>query len=179
MPLTWSQDKFIKAFTFAAEAHGDQKLPGSELPYMVHVGLVCMEIMALHEIEPMKNPDLALQCAALHDVVEDKQVPLEIIRNKFGNEVADGVDALSKKKCSLFKLSAYLKKIKTRPKEISIVKLADRIINLQPPPCTWTKEKAIKYWEGSKIILYVLKEASPYMAARLEKKITEYEKFTS
>ena len=171
MSLTWSQDKFIKAFNFAAKAHGKQKLPGSELPYMVHVSLVCMEVMALQEVEPMDDPDLALQCAALHDVVEDTSVSLETIREEFGAEVADGVDALTKKKGSSFDLCDYLDKIKAQPKEIGIVKLADRITNLQPPPSTWTKEKARKYLEESRVILDMLKEASPYLAARLEKKI--------
>jgi len=177
MALTWSQDKFIKTYNFAAKAHGDQKLPGSDLPYMVHISLVCMEVMALQEVEPMDNPDLALQCAALHDVVEDIKIPLSNIRKEFGAKVADGVEALSKKKCLLFKISNYLKKIKAQPKEIWIVKLADRITNLQPPPVTWTKEKVMKYLGESRIILEILRDASPYMSARLEKKIADYEKF--
>ena len=101
MSLEWSQDKFIKAFNFAAEAHLGQCLPGSKLPYIVHVSLVCMEVMALQQVEPMDDPDLALQCAALHDVVEDAHISLEKIRAEFGTAVADGVDALSKKNIPL------------------------------------------------------------------------------
>lgn len=178
MPISWSQDKFIKAFNFAAEAHKGQYLPGSKISYMVHVSLVCMEVMALQEIEPMDNSDLAVQCAALHDVVEDTLVSRKTIEKEFGAAVSDGVTALSKKKKSLsFKLINYLNKIKAQPKEIWIVKLADRITNLQPPPSTWTKEKAAKYLEKSRIILDELKDESAYLADRLEKKIADYEKF--
>ena len=177
MPLAWSQDKFIKAFNFAAQAHGKQKLPGSKLPYMIHISLVCMEVMALQEVEPMIDPEMALMCAALHDVVEDKSVPLETIQKEFGTDIADGVYALTKIKIPSFDLFEYLKKIKTSPKEIGIVKLADRITNLQPPPSNWKKVKVGKYLDESKIILDMLKEASPYLAARLEKKIEVYEKF--
>jgi len=138
-----------------------------------------MEVMALLTIEPMHNPDLALQCAALHDVVEDTLVKLETIRNEFGDEVADGVSALTKIKGPPFDINEYLKKIKTQPKEIGIVKLADRITNLQPPPSTWRKEKAIYYLEESRVLLETLKGASPYMFARLIEKIAEYEKFIS
>ena len=144
MTQTWSQDKFIAAFNFASKAHLRQRLPGSKLPYIVHVSLVCMEVMALQEVEPMDDPNLALQCAALHDVVEDSSVTLETIREEFGAAIADGVNALTKLKGSTFDLNEYLNKIKASSKEIGIVKLADRITNLQPPPATWTIENSQK-----------------------------------
>ena len=176
MSPAWSQDKFIKAFNFAAKAHLGKTLPGSDLPYLVHITLVCMEVMALQEVEPMDNPDLALQCAALHDVVEDTSESLDTIREKFGDDVADGVGALTKIKVPSFDLCEYLKKIKSPPREIGIVKLADRITNLQPPPSTWTKVDTEEYLDESRVILEMLNEASPYMADRLKKKIADYQK---
>ncbi len=177
MNSTWSQDKFIKAFKFAAQAHLGQPLPGADLPYLLHIGLVCMEVMASLQVESMEDPDLALQCAALHDVVEDTSVSLDTIREEFGSDVAEGVDALTKKKDAAFSVSKYLRKINSISKEAAIVKLADRITNLQPPPSTWTKEKTKTYWEESKLIWKTLKCNSSYLSARLEQKIAEYEKF--
>lgn len=143
----------------------------------MHVSLVCMEVMALQEVEPMDDPDLALHCAALHDVVEDTSVSCKTIRKEFGIAVADGVDALSKKKCLSFKMRNYLNKIKAQPKEIWIVKLADRITNLQSPPSNWNSKKIEKYLEDSIMILEMLKEKSDYLAARLEKKIVNFRQF--
>jgi len=174
MPLTWSQDEFIKAFNFAAVAHQGQCLPDSNLPYLVHISLVCMEVITLQSVEPMSNPELALQCAALHDVVEDKRAILEKIREEFGFEIANGVDALSKKKDIPNPLTDSIERIKKQPKEIWIVKLADRITNLQPPPSSWQSEKIVNYLKGSVNILENLAIASPYLASRLKAKIENY-----
>lgn len=46
----WSQDSYIKACRFAAEAHQGQCVPGTELPYLVHLSMVSME--ALSRFQP-------------------------------------------------------------------------------------------------------------------------------
>ncbi len=173
MALTWSQDKFIKAFNFAAHAHQGKLLPGSSLPYLTHVSLVCMEVMALQSVEPMQDPDLALQCAALHDVVEDTQITLDKIREDFGVEVANGVAALTKKELPNA-MEDSLCRIQMQPEAIWIVKLADRITNLQPPPSFWTEERKKEYLDESLVILDKLKKASLYLAERLNSKIDAY-----
>ena len=63
MPNHWSQDTYIKAYRFAAEAHNGQLVPGTTLPYIMHVSFVAMEITAALSVEPVNNPDLAVQCA--------------------------------------------------------------------------------------------------------------------
>lgn len=70
MTLNWSQEIYTKAYQFAAEAHNGQRFPGTELPYMMHVSFVSMEVMAAlaHELE--RDGNLAVQCALLHDVIE-------------------------------------------------------------------------------------------------------------
>jgi (p)ppGpp synthase/HD superfamily hydrolase len=55
-----------------------------------------------------------------------------------------------------------------------MVKLADRITNLQPPPSHWTPERITSYREEAVEILQTLKDASPHLAARLEEKIERY-----
>jgi len=45
MQLFWNQDKVIQAYRFAAEALNHKKVPGTDLPYIVHVNLVSMETM--------------------------------------------------------------------------------------------------------------------------------------
>ncbi|WPL13535.1 hypothetical protein Thiosp_03339 [Thiorhodovibrio litoralis] len=31
----WNQDKYLKAWNFASKIHNGQKLPGSDIPYIV------------------------------------------------------------------------------------------------------------------------------------------------
>ena len=71
MPSTWSQEKYIKALKFAAEAHNGQTVPGSDLPYIVHVTMVAMEVIAALAHEDGMDGDLVVQCALLHDAIED------------------------------------------------------------------------------------------------------------
>ena len=58
-----------------------------------------------------------------------------------------------------------------------MVKLSDRITNLQPPPKYWDKEKIKKYRNESFLILEKLGEANQYLAERLQIKIAEYRKY--
>ena len=71
MKSRWSQDLYIRAYKYAAKAHHGQCVPGSKLPYIVHLSLVSMEVMASLSIGNKRNGDLSVQCALLHDIIED------------------------------------------------------------------------------------------------------------
>jgi len=86
----------INAWHFAAEVHNSQRVPGTELPYLKHLGMVTMEIFNAHATEPIGLLELATQCAILHDTIEDQGVTHAELVEDFGQEVADGVLALSK-----------------------------------------------------------------------------------
>lgn len=173
---TWSQDNYLKAMHYAGKAHEGQKIPGSELPYVVHISNVCMEIMAAICAGETDYPDLAVQCALLHDVIEDTGKTYDELKQIFGADVADGVLALTKnqniKKAS--QMADSIERIKLQPREIWMVKLADRITNLQPPPPFWTKEKIDNYRLEADYILKHLGSASPLLKERLAKKIEIY-----
>lgn len=179
MPLpspAWSPDLFQRASRFAARAHGAQKVPGSEFPYLQHVTTVAAEIMAALTVESVDRPDLAVVCALLHDTIEDCGVTQETIAEEFGSDVAAGVLALSKNP-SLSKADAMadsLRRIQLQPREIWWVKLADRITNLQPPPAHWDAKKIAKYRDEAVIIADTLGSASGYLHTRLRAKINEY-----
>ena len=172
----WSQEKYICAYYFAAKAHRSQLYPGTGLPYLTHLSFVSMEIIAALALEEAVHPDLAVQCALLHDVLEDTEVSKIKLEEEFGKEVTDGVDALTKKKEieESQRLHESLERILKQPYEIWMVKLADRISNLQPPPFDWTQVKIKAYWESSKEIHKTLKDSSPYLGERLLKKIDHY-----
>jgi len=177
VPSTWSQEKYIKALQYAAKAHKGQSVPGSDLPYVVHVTMVAMEVMAALAHEDNLNGELAVQCALLHDVIEDTGKSYQKLAAEFGRDVAEGVLALSKNnilKDEQEKMADSLARIKQQPREIWMVKLADRITNLQPPPGHWRSEKIARYREEGKLILNELEAACPYLAERLKQKIREY-----
>ena len=177
MGSPWSQEKYIKAIKYAAEAHLGQTVPGSDLPYLIHVTMVAMEVIAALEHEDGLGGDLAVQCALLHDVIEDAGVSYEKLAAAFGKDVAEGVLALSKNnilKSKQEKMADSLGRIKDQPREVWMVKLADRITNLQPPPSHWSAEKVEQYREEGKSILQELGGASAYLAERLGQKIIDY-----
>ena len=93
----WDPDKFVKAWNFAALTHKAQTVPGTELPYINHVGNVAMEVMTAAALSNnIDHPNLLIQCALLHDVIEDTEYSYQDILNQFGASVASGVQALSK-----------------------------------------------------------------------------------
>lgn len=181
----WSQEKYIQAYKFAARAHQGQNIPGSEIPYIMHLSFVSMEAIAAlnaeKELSTEKKYDgnLAVQCALLHDTIEDTDITFEQIEAEFGVSVAQGVLALTKDKsiAKHLQMEDSLKRIKQQPSEIWMVKLADRISNLQSPPHYWTKEKKIYYREEAISIYETLKDASYFLALRLANKIENYKAF--
>ena len=176
MSSSWDRDLYIKACRFAAQAHQGQLVPGSDLPYLLHLNLVSMEILAVLSAELGHDGDLAIQCALLHDTIEDTDTSYEQIKSRFGVRVAAGVAALSKNTDldKSLQLADSLHRIRVQPIEIWMVKLADRITNLQPPPIHWTPEKIGRYREEAIEIHTHLQAASPYLAARLASKIQNY-----
>ena len=181
MPGTWSQELVDRTWRFAAQAHQGQTLPGTDLPYAVHPALVCMEVMAALRAEPgaERDEDLAVQCALLHDVVEDTAVSAEEVRATFGAAVAAGVLALSKD-ASLpghERMADSLRRIREQPREVWMVKLADRITNLAPPPLHWQQPRIAAYRAEALEILRALGEASPILAGRLADMIEVYAAF--
>ncbi len=172
----WSPDRYLQAAEFAARAHLGQKLPGSELPYLTHIACVAAEVMQAVAREPVADPDLAVLCALLHDTIEDCGVDEASIAAEFGLAVAAGVRALSKDP-TLPKDQAMadsLRRIQQQPREVWLVKLADRINNLKAPPHYWKPAKIAAYGAEALAIADALGAASPYLLARLRSKIAAY-----
>jgi len=179
MQDNWSPDSYVRAYRFAARAHRGQLVSGTDLPYLVHVTLVCMEVISAFRHETGHDEELAIQCALLHDVIEDTQTSLQELSAEFGERIAMGVLALSKdpKIDKGQQLQDSIRRIKMQPAEIWMVKLADRITNLRPPPSFWTAQKIETYYGEALLIRDALSEASPILSARLQTKIEEYRSF--
>ena len=127
-----------------------------------------------------QNPDILVLCALLHDSIEDTSTSYEDINKVFGNDVANGVLSLTKDKdlpTKIEQMQDSINRIKKQPKAVWMVKLCDRITNLQPPPKHWNKEKIAKYQNEARFILEELGEASQFLAERLKMKIDAYDQY--
>ena len=121
-----------RAFEFAAEQHRGQLRQSGE-PYLTH------PLEVAHLLADMRLDVTALCAALLHDVVEDTKIPLEQIRERFGEEVARLVAGVTK----ISRLD--LRAPETRQAEnvrkvllamvddvrVVLVKLADRLHNMR------------------------------------------------
>jgi (p)ppGpp synthase/HD superfamily hydrolase len=181
----WSADRYNRALRFAGEWHREQKIPGSPIPYLLHLAQVSQQAMLGALNEPGLDIDLVMEAAILHDVLEDTECPYSLVEEEFGTAVAHGVLALSKHKVkegrTLDKREQMLdslQRIRQQPSEIWLVKLADRITNLETPPAHWFEKqgKFASYLSEAEIIYDQLSPASPYLADVMRQKMTDYRK---
>lgn len=176
-----AQTLYQEAIKFATAKHleMEQRVPGTNLPYVVHLSNVAMEIIIAALNTNNFNLGFAVQVALLHDTIEDTSTDFNELENKFGIEIAKAVSALTKNS-ELPKeqqMHDSLTRIKQLQTEVWAVKLADRITNLQQPPSNWDNTKKIKYQQEAQIIFNELKDGNEFLARRLEAKIKEYEKY--
>lgn len=174
----FSQDKYLKALNFAAKAHGEQKTPYG-VSYITHLSSVAMEVIhACEEGEvDVEKADKIITIALLHDTIEDTDVTYDDIYKEFDGEVAEAVEALTKDKTLPTKkeqMADSINKLLTQPYEVQMVKLADRIVNMQKPPESWDSEKIFSYHKEAKFILSCLKNSNLHLSKRLEEKINNY-----
>jgi GTP pyrophosphokinase len=78
-----------RAYTYAEEAHRDQKRASGE-PYITH----CVAVAGI--LAEMKVPPVVVISGLLHDTVEDTKITLDDLRRDFGDEVAKLVDGVTK-----------------------------------------------------------------------------------
>jgi len=184
-------DRYVAALWFAADRHRGQLVPGTELPYLVHVTSVAAEVIAALPGSGL-DEDLAVVCALLHDTLEDTvttdhehRALAADLAHRFGPAVRDGVAALSKHATAAdgapipkpAQMADSLRRIQAQPFAVWAVKLADRITNLAPPPPHWTPAKCTTYRAEAQTIVDLLGEASPTLATRLRARITAYARY--
>ena len=122
--------RLADAFAFAKACHGDQLRPTGD-PYERHL-LEAVEVLA--EGAGVLDRDV-LTAALLHDVAEDTGCGLDQVRDRFGAHVAELVDWVTKADPpdgdrDAARL-AYLRRLASAPPEAVLVKLADRLSNVQ------------------------------------------------
>ncbi len=180
-----NSDLYRNALYFACKAHEGQKMftsiPNVKFPYFLHITEVMTEMLVAFQNTKNThlNQNLGILVAILHDTVEDTAVTLEEIERQFGENVKNGVWAMTKDETlpKEEQMKDSLEKLLKQPIEIQCVKLADRIVNLKEPPYYWNLGKKHNYQKEAKVILEKLGNANQYLAKRLEEKIKEYENY--
>ncbi|MEO8704445.1 MAG: HD domain-containing protein [Kofleriaceae bacterium] len=173
----FAPERYSAALQLAIRCHGAQQVPGTQLPYLAHITWVTGELIAALPDSGFDG-DLAVTCALLHDTIEDSQVPgiADEIERQFGTPARAGVLALTKDATlpKADRMPDSLRRIRSQPREIWAVKLADRITNLATPPKHWTIEKCIGYRAEAITILEALGEANVKLATRMRARIAAY-----
>jgi len=125
-------DRVRDAYEFGAEAHEGQKRLSGE-PYIAHPVAVAQILADLHMDAP------TIVAAILHDVIEDTQTAKAEIAERFGADVAELVDGVSKLDHIQFRSRAeaqaesFRKMLLAMVRDIRVimVKLADRTHNMR------------------------------------------------
>jgi guanosine-3',5'-bis(diphosphate) 3'-pyrophosphohydrolase len=150
------------AVTFAVSWHGDQTRPAGE-PYVEHLleaTRVLVEAIGVIDID-------VLRAAILHDVVEDTDCTLADVRERFGDRVATLVDWVTKpprgeSESREAARTAYLTRLRRAPDEAILVKLADRLSNVQRLDTHPRPAKARSYYAETVLLVLPLAESHPW-----------------
>ncbi len=130
--LAYDRERVEAAFSFAADHHGDQKRKSGE-PFIVHP----VEVAKL--VTDLLLDEESVLAALLHDVVEDTDVDLSDVAERFGESVAQLVDGVTKLTRINFQsreqaqVENYRKMIVAMAHDLRVIliKLADRLHNMR------------------------------------------------
>jgi len=122
-----------KAFNMSLDAHKNMRRKSGE-PYIFHpiaVAQICVEEIGL-------GPT-SIACALLHDVVEDTEITIDVIRSTFGDKVATIIDGLTKisgvfdLQDNSIQAENFKKLLLTLSDDVRVIliKLADRLHNMR------------------------------------------------
>src|SRR3954452_10241432 len=125
-------DLLRRAYVFSAYEHKGQVRHSGE-PYLVH------PLEVADQLADMKLDVVAIAAGLLHDIVEDTQTPIELIRELFGPDVAHDVEGVTKLGAISFSSSEerqaenFRKMLLAMVDDIRVilVKLADRLHNMR------------------------------------------------
>lgn len=104
-----------EALAYARSLHAGQ-VDKAGAPYSGHLERVAAAVRAAG------GDPVAVAAAALHDAVEDGHIDLAELRERFGSEVAEEVDALSRRAGETYR--AFIERLAPRPRA-RLCKLAD------------------------------------------------------
>ncbi|MFX0038340.1 MAG: HD domain-containing protein [Promethearchaeota archaeon] len=135
----------------------------NDLPYVIHPIRITL-ILRAYGFNEFDNEDLMI-ATLLHDLLEDTNLTIKEIENKFGKKVASIVNESTKPQ--ELKKDYWLENFKNYSKEAKIIKIADRIDNLLDME-KWDEKRQISYLNQSKIIVNSCGDANRELANKLD-----------
>ncbi|MFI6982924.1 HD domain-containing protein [Embleya sp. NPDC050154] len=150
------------AVDFAVRWHADQVRPAGE-PYVEHlleVVRVLVETLGIVDVD-------VLRAAVLHDVVEDTACSPEAVRIGFGDRVAELVEWVTKPEPAEGQSpaearEAYLSRLQSAPTDALVVKLADRLSNVQRLDSHPRPDKRGSYYRETARTIVPLAQGHPW-----------------
>ncbi len=167
--------RVVRAVHLAVEAHGGQLRKDGRTPYVVHPLAVLRRLSAQLRVT---DPEL-LSAAALHDVLEDTEVPAERIEQELGGRVLAWVRELTLPPDvhgpgvpTAVKTQHLVAGLRSMSWEAVLVKLCDRWDNLEDTEAApWTRRKMEEFFDQSASMLEALRDrraTSPEPASMTE-----------
>lgn len=128
-----------EARDFALKVHAGQLY--GEVPYVDHLDYVA------YYAELFSGDDLLVAAAYLHDVLEDTGTTYEELLNKFGEDIANLVQAVTSPRAQTRreKVAAALPQIRAAGERAVFLKLCDRIANVTASEEDGPPEKFLMY----------------------------------
>jgi guanosine-3',5'-bis(diphosphate) 3'-pyrophosphohydrolase len=171
----------FKALAFAEKAHrGQTRKYNTEIPYFIH------PLRVMSRLRDYNHHDTnMLSAAILHDVVEDCNVSVEEVSVQFNENIASLVSELTQADKENPKLKVLVRadrhrlnveKLKNISKDAKIIKLADRLDNLDDvrldiPECYGFLKR--RYLQESWDVLHAVEDGDGNLATTLWQKIKD------
>jgi (p)ppGpp synthase/HD superfamily hydrolase len=164
--------KLLAALRFASLRHGDQTRKGADgSPYVNHlieVADLLVRIGGVHDVQ-------VLECAILHDTVEDTETTPDELEETFGARVRELVAEVTDDK-SLPKAERKRLQIEHAPRlshDAKLLKMADKISNVREigasPPKDWDVTRRREYIEWARAVVVHCRAANPALAAEFDR----------
>ncbi len=154
-PVKVLTSEFLRALSFAAYKHRDQRRKDNKTPYINHP--IAVANILLNEADV--TSENVLIAALLHDTVEDTDTTFEEIEQRFGLTVRDIVDEVTDDK-SLPKAVRKQQQIDHAgglSDPAKLIKFADKTANLRDitaaPPEGWSAARIDDYLEWGKAVV--------------------------
>jgi hypothetical protein len=136
-------NRLSKALLFASRAHSQQRRKSDNSPYIEHL-IEVMDLLAnIAEID-----DDIIIAGILHDIIEDTKVTKPELKFNFGSRVSSIVVALTDDKTLPLssRRNRVLKKLKSAPGSVKVIKLADACSNSSSIPASWEEDRLAEYF---------------------------------
>lgn len=173
----WNKETIYKAVFYATHAH-NRAMPvydPDQKSFTAHFTLVALNALNFSMDEDIDR-EFLMTIAVLHDTIEDTDVTFDDLNREFGLKVANAVKALSRDQNLEYydQIPDCIERIKLQPKEVAIVKMADRLFNVRERYLKWTKEKQDKYKVEAQYVCDELGYACENLRLELQKAIDNY-----